>query len=84
MFNQETVDRLTVGDIRQLGRVMELMAKYHINLQRIFQSAYAIRHPDTWRYMDGTALDEVLAEYDKIAAHDGFTWTPPSERVRAT
>jgi len=81
MFNQETVDRLPVGEIRRLERVMELMAKFGVNLQTIFQSAYAIQHPHTWRYMDGTALDAVLEEYDKIAMHDGYSWTPPSERA---
>jgi hypothetical protein len=79
-FNPETIERLTMQDVRQLERVMELMAKYRVSLQTIVTSLPAVKPFETWRYLDGTALDEALAAYDAIASHDGYQWTPPSER----
>ena len=80
-FNQETVDRLTVRDIRELERVMEIMAKFNVDLTTVIKSVITIEPVDTWNLF--TPYDNFrdgLESYNKLAEHDGFRWTPPSER----
>lgn len=83
MFDQETLDRLTVRDIGELRRVMEIMAKYKVSLPTVIKSVAVVGHGmGHWRYYPPyDDFEAALEEYNRIAAHDGYSWTPPSERM---
>jgi hypothetical protein len=83
-FAQETIDRLTVRDVRELERVMEVMAKFHVSLPTVVQSLGVMtdaREPHHWRFFPPyDDFEYALEAYNKLAEHDGYNWTPPSER----